>query len=146
MGRWALLTEKGFAISLRAAEMSQLEKELQRANVFFRSSSHVALNLAGPFSISCLPVYTLKPKVLSPLLHNLPIDARAAADDDDNRLVLCKQVAVALGAQQSDGRATRWLDQYTMLIEQEGARVDRLRVCDGARVGRVRLRELHCRG
>ena len=100
--RWTIgVTEKASQISLHAccAELSQLEEELQRANVFFRSSSHVALNLAGPFSISYLPVYTLKPKVLSPLLHNLPIHARAAADDDDNRLVLCKQVAVALGAQ-----------------------------------------------
>ena len=62
---------------------------------------------------------SLQAKVSSPLLHDVPIDAAAPADDDHDTLVLGEEMAVALRPHQSDGRAACRLDEDAVFVEEK---------------------------
>ena len=88
---------------------------------------------------------SLQAKVSSPLLHDVPIDAAAPADDDHDTLVLGEEMAVALRPHQSDGRAACRLDEDAVFVEEKGAGLEGLLIAYSARIRRHLLRQPHRR-
>ena len=68
-----------------------------------------------------------------PLLHDLPVDPRAATHDDDNLVMLREDRSVPLGGEKGDGGSAGRLNKEPMFVQEERARADGLGIAHCAR-------------